>query len=358
EGQILTAEAAVNVPAGENKADEEKSSTLLDEQCYVQDEPILEKYDEKKFQCQILNPEAAVNGLNGGNKVDEETPSAFLDNQSYLQDESILEKYDENIFAAEALTIEGDIAAPFVENKTVQENSSAFFDEQSYLQDAQILENCNEKVFAAEILAIEGVIATPTAEHIAVQANSSAFLDEQCDLKDIPAIPVEFEILNHRQVVPIVHKIAAHEKEANFLTPEIPSTNGLTKCSKEKAILEEKPDSRIATNVGNFDEQVVFENKLVSSDQIGVLEECYDTAEIGISKKEILTTKKKRVPKLQAFKTRLLNITSSKTSTSGNMTSTSNHFEHPEKSGAFDEDEESGPKRKRGFSFWGCLFCA
>ncbi|GBN38978.1 hypothetical protein AVEN_170829-1, partial [Araneus ventricosus] len=261
-------------------------------------------------------------------------------------------------FEADALAIEGDIAAPFAQNKTVQEKSSAFFDEQSYPQDAQMLENYNEKAFAPEILAIEGVIVTPTAEHIAVQANSSSFLDEQCDLKDIQAIPVEFEILNHRELVPTVYEIAAHENLSNFLTSEIPSTNGLIKFSKEKAILEEKPDSRIATNVGNSYEQVVFENKLVSSDQRGVLEECYETAEIGISKKEISTTKKKRVPKLQAFKTRLLNITSSKKSTSGDMASTSNHFEHPEKSGAFDEDEESGPKRKRGFSFCGCLFCA
>ncbi|GBN97315.1 hypothetical protein AVEN_144398-1 [Araneus ventricosus] len=148
--------------------------------------------------------------------------------------------------------------------------------------------------------------------------------------------------------------------EPNFFIAEILSTNQVTKFSIEKTVFEEKPDSPIAANLKSSEEQVIFENGQVSSDQTAVVDDCYVTVKIGINKKEISTTKKKRVPKFQVFKSRLLNITSTKKPTSGNMASTSSHLEHPEKSGAldaFEQDEKSKSRRKRGFSFCGCLFC-
>ncbi|GBN41844.1 hypothetical protein AVEN_196067-1 [Araneus ventricosus] len=86
-------------------------------------------------------------------------------------------------------------------------------------------------------------------------------------------------------------KVLVHDP--NFYTAEIPSTNELTEFLDERTIFEEKPDWQIETNFKNSEEQVMFENEQVSSDQTAVLEECYDNAEIGISKQEISATKKK-----------------------------------------------------------------
>ncbi|GBL95689.1 hypothetical protein AVEN_651-1 [Araneus ventricosus] len=86
-------------------------------------------------------------------------------------------------------------------------------------------------------------------------------------------------------------EVIAHEQK--FSIAEILNTNEVTKFSIEKTMLEENPDSPIATTVCNSEEDI-FENEQVSSDQRVVLDECYETAEIGISKKEISTKLRQR----------------------------------------------------------------
>ncbi|GBO25513.1 hypothetical protein AVEN_141668-1 [Araneus ventricosus] len=121
--QILTAEASNNHLAAENKATEEKSTTLLHEQCYLimTDVPIPEKNDEKTSENQILPIEAVVNAPATENKVDAEKSSTFFDEKCYLQGVQILQIYDETNFECQILTEEPAVNAPAAEDKTDDE---------------------------------------------------------------------------------------------------------------------------------------------------------------------------------------------------------------------------------------------
>ncbi|GBO25514.1 hypothetical protein AVEN_141667-1 [Araneus ventricosus] len=226
------------------------------------------------------------------------------------------------------------------------------------VQNALVLEKYEEKNTECQILTAEAV-NTPAAENKADDIKSFVFLDERCHLEKVQTLQGEFEASYHSDIMSTADEVVAHEP--NFYTAEILNANEVTKFSIEKTMFEEKPDSPIAANFKNSEEQISSKNEQISSDQTADLEDCYVVAEIGISKKEISTTKKKRMSKFQAFKTRLLITKSTKKSVSGNMASTGNHLEHPEKTGtldAFEQDENSRSKRKRGFNFCGCLVCA
>ncbi|GBN02861.1 hypothetical protein AVEN_52541-1 [Araneus ventricosus] len=167
--------------------------------------------------------------------------------QHSLQDVPVFEKYVEKTIECQILPVEAAVNVPAAENKADRERTSTYLDEKCSLPDASVLEKYDGKTIECQILIAEAV-NTPAAENKADDIKSFVFLDEQCYLQEVQTLPGAFEDSNLSDLKSTADEVVAHEPK--FSIAEILSTNEVTKFSIEKKMIEEKPDSPIATILG------------------------------------------------------------------------------------------------------------